>query len=511
MKRALIIIVITVLIILTGLFFWLRYGVGEQQIQSLVSNALGPKYSVDIKSARVFPLQRAVSIGQISISTINDEQIIFQSDTLHISGLSPMIYFGENIMFSRVKIDNFTINWDTSLLSEDDEPTDESSVKKIEIQSLDLTNGTIVMTEDGVENDRINSLNLKTGLYFEFITDNDSMKSNQYNVDVDSLGFLFSEDRYRFSLSDFTFDQQDSLLTLSSLKLTPIGGYFEFMSSLEYKTNMFEVGITNLTADGIDPTAFINQDIIKARTLDFDAFSIHISTNLQLSEKPDKLLPTLLNETIQNLPYAIQLESLFFRNTNIQYSEQHADGVRPGTISFMNSTIQIHDVNSLSPSPANLNAVTYLQNHSALNTKLSFTLDNSPFQMSGSGNMQQFDLKQLNSIVMDLMGMEVMDGFVDNIEFDFEMKADSSSGSMHLVYEDLKVEVVDKDDHEESFIDSIKSLLANEIVLEAHNVADDNNEVRTGEINHTRPPDSPFFQHLWHTLRSGIYDIAIRL
>ncbi|MCH8495959.1 MAG: hypothetical protein LAT57_10075 [Balneolales bacterium] len=513
MKKALILILLTILIIFSGLLLWLRYGVNEVQIQSMLSDALGPEFVVEINSARVSPLKRAVSIGKMSISATSDSQTVFQSDTIRITGINPGIYFSENINFSKVRLDNFTIDWDDSLLAESgglegDEPTENINARKIAIRSLDLTNGTVVARKDGTETNRISGFNLNSELSVEFMSVPDSMK---LIINVDSLGFLFSEDRYRLSLSELNFNQQDSLLTLSSMKLTPIGGFSQFMSTLEFKQDMVEMSLTNFKATGIDPSAHQNKEIIKARTLDFDAFDIHISADLHLPLDPNRERPTLLNETIQKLPFAVQLDSIYLRNTNVQYSERNENGVRPGTISFMNSTIQLYDVNSLSSSPAKLNAVTYLQNHSELSTFLSFTLDDAPFRMTGTGNLQRFDLKQLNSIMMDVMGVEVMSGVAHELEFDFKMMADTSSGRMHLIYDDLKVEIIDKDDHEEGFMKSIVSLIANEGVLRSNNLPNSEDEVRTGEIDHVRPPESPFFQHLWQTLRSGLYDIVLRL
>ena len=511
MKRALFIIVITILIILSGLLLWLRYGVDQDQIQSLLADALGPDYSVEIISARVSPLQRAVSIGQIDISSTINGHTIFRSDTLHISGINPTLIFRKNILLSKVKMDAFTLDWDSSLSSEDEDSGDDTSIRKLEIESLDLTNGTIIVSEDGKENNRINTFNLNGGLSFEFMADSDSINSPQHSIAIDSLGFLFSEDRYRFSLSEFNFAHQDSLLTLSSLKLIPVGGYFQFMSSLEFDENMVEMEIANFTATGIDPAAYYKKEIIKASSLDFDAFHIHIAKDKQLPDKPDKKNPLLLNKSIQNLPFAIQLDSLFFRNTNIEYSEQDENGTRPGTISFMNSTIQIRDVNSLSSSPANLKAVTYLQNHSELNTELNFTLDDAPFHMTGTGNLQTFDLKALNSIFMDLEGIEIVSGLVHELDFDFEMENETTSGRMHLLYENLEMEIVDRDDYDVSFTNSIKSFLANKAVIRSENLADSTNEARTGVIDHEYDPESSFFKYLWHSLRSGIYDIASRI
>ncbi|MEX2352231.1 MAG: hypothetical protein WD529_07340 [Balneolaceae bacterium] len=511
MKRALFLIVITVLIILTGMFIWLRYGVDQDQIQSMVADALGPDYNVEINSARIFPLQRAISIGHIEISSSIDDRIIFRTDTLHISGMSPKLFFRKNIILSKVRMDTFTFDWNTSKESSKGDSSSNDSVKKVGIESLDLTNGTIISRKDGRANKQINDLNLNAGFLFEFTVEPDSMNSPQYSMNIDSLGFLYSEDRYRLSLSGFNLEHQDSLMTLSSMKLIPVGGFNQFMSTLEFDADMFEIELENFTASGIDPDAYYKQNIIKARSLDVDTFHLHVSKDKQLPKHPDKKNPTLLNESIQNLPFAIQLDSLSFRNTNIQYSEQHKDGARPGTISFMNSTIHIRNVNSRSPSPAILNAVTYLQNHSELNTELNFTLDDSQFHLTGSGDLKPFELIQLNSIFMDLSGVEVLSGNVHELNFDIEMLADTSSGRMHFVYEDLKLDLIDKDDYHVSFTNSIISFLANNIAVRSDNLADSSNEVRTGEIGHTHEPEAGFFKYLWHSLRSGIYDIVLRV
>lgn len=234
MKRALFITVITILVILSGLLLWLRYGVDQVQIQPILANALGPDYKVEIESARILPLQRAVSIGHMAISTSIDDHTIFRTDTLHISGMKLSLIFRKNISLAKIKMDTFTIDWSPSLLSGDEESGAYDSVRKLEIESLDLTNGTIIVRKEGGSSSRINTLNLNAGLLFKVMAEADSMNSLQYSIAIDSLGFLFSEDRYRLSLSEFNFEHQDSLLTLSSMELTPVGGYSQFMSSLEF-------------------------------------------------------------------------------------------------------------------------------------------------------------------------------------------------------------------------------------------------------------------------------------
>jgi hypothetical protein len=375
MKKVILILAAAFLIILAGLLTWLRYGVDENRLQSFLGNALGSDFKVEMASARISPLQRAVSIGHMTVSSASTDRDVFRTDTLHISGIGPGLISRRNITLSGLMMDTFTVDWDNSLMGGDDASEDGTPVRKFGIESLDLRNGTVIIRDDGRENNRINSLNLKAGFSLEFAHEASSPVPTDGSMAVDSLGFLFSEDRYRVTLSGLDFSHRDGLLALSTMKLIPLGGYEQFMGTLEYSDNMYEIEVADFTSSDIDPAALRNDNILKIGLLDADAFRIHVAKNKQLPERPDKGDRAMLNETVQRLPFAIRIDSLSFRNTDIRYSEQDEKGTRPGTVSFMNSTVQIRDVNSLSREPAKLAASTYLQNHSELTAELNFTLD----------------------------------------------------------------------------------------------------------------------------------------
>ena len=331
-------------------------------------------------------------------------------------------------------------------------------------------------------------------------------------VQIDSIGFKLSGDRYRFSLKDFSFSQNRGFLSLGSLKLIPIGGFDQYMASLEYRTDMFEIEIENLTVTGIDDRAFIDDKTINAGLIDVETFNLQVTSNIQLPIDSGKGTKLLLNETIRNLPFDLKLDSVIVHKGNIRYSEQAGDGARPGTVSFSNSTVKVSNVNSRSNEPAVLIAATYLQNHAELNTELRFSLGDGPFAMSGTGSLNPFDATQLNSIFMDVAGIEVTSGKIHELTFRFRMADYISSGQMHLVYENLKIQTIDKDDYRGGISRSVFSLLANQFAIRSDNMPDSDGSTKEGVIDHERnPEEDSFFKYLWETLRSGLFDIVIRL
>jgi hypothetical protein len=531
MKKWIIGLLIAAPLFLLGIALLFLSTLDENDLQLAAENVLGPDFTVEIGSAKVAPLSRAIRMGDIRVSAAPGGHLILEADTLVMSGIGVMGLIRNRLSLATLKMTNFTLDWDDELMAageggKDGSDTSDASdgsdaiaprdttdgnsfLKKVAIRDIDLVNGSVILREDGGAGSQYNAIHFKgsvnTGLM-------GAQGDRSAGMQIDSIGFKLSEDRYRFSLKDFSFSQIRGFLSLGSLKLIPIGGFDQYMASLEYRTDMFEIEIENLTVTGIDDRAFIDNKTINAGLIDVETFNLHVTSNIQLPIDPGKGTKLLLNETIRNLPYDLQLDAVFVHKGNIRYSEQAGDGARPGTVSFRNSTVKVSNVNSRSNEPAVLIAATYLQNHAELNTELRFSLGDGPFAMSGTGSLNPFDATQLNSIFMDVAGIEVTSGKIHELTFRFSMADNISSGQMHLVYEDLKIQTIDKDDYRGGISRSVFSLLANQFAIRSDNMPDSDGSTKEGVIDHERNPDEDsFFKYLWETLRSGLFDIVIRL
>jgi hypothetical protein len=512
MKKLIIGLLFVIPLILFGFILLYLTSLDENDIQSAAANAMGPDYSVDIGSAKVSPFSRAIRMGDIRVSSESSGHLIFEADTLIIAGIGLSGLIRNRIELMVLKIENFTIDWDDDLVAAGgDGDEGDSRWKKLALTNIDLINGNIILREGDRIKTRYNEVNLTGSFDTGLMAVDDEAGNRNARIQIDSLGFLLSGDRYRFALNDFAFSQHTGVLSLASLKLIPVGGFEKYMATLEYRTDMFEIDIQNLTASGVDDLAFLKDSTIKAGFVDAGTFNIHVSADVQLPKDPGKKPPGLLNEKIQDLPYHLQLDSLIVRKGNILYSEQAGDGARTGTISFSNSTVKVRNVNSRSNEPAVLIAATYLQNHAELNTELRFSLGDGPFALTGTGTLNPFDAKQLNSIFMDVAGVEITDGMVHELTFRLGISGNKSTGLMHLLYEDLKIKTIDKDDYRRGLRRSIISLLANEVAIRSNNMPNSDGKVREGEIDYERDVEQDsFFKFLWQSLRSGLFDIVIR-
>ncbi|MCH8569028.1 MAG: hypothetical protein LAT67_12215 [Balneolales bacterium] len=518
MKKIFAGLAIVVLLLICGLFIYVSTIDGDD-ITAMLEDQLGDDFRVEIDRASVSLMRFAVDIENITITHQPEDHLLLSASSLKMSGLSLASLLRKNLVIRSFSADDFLVDWNDSLFGKEgdgnadsDSDSDEKpALDKAVIRGFDLRNGTLILRDDGEERHRYNQIDFRGGFAFSLLDGSFSRLERDNSIRVDTLGFYLSADRYQFSLKDFRFSQEDGTSTLKSMSLIPVGGYEQYMSSVEYRTDMYEIDLQNLRVIGIDDLAFLYDGTIIADSVYAEDFTIGVSSNLKLEINPERGDPKLLNRMVQDLPYHFKVGIITVGKGNVSYSEEAEDGVRPGTVRFSNTTAYVRNIDTRSSEPAVLTAVTYFQNHAELNTELRFTLSDEPFRMKGSGSLNPFDLKQLNSVFKDIEGIEITDGKAHEVQFSFEMQNNQATGNMRIVYEDLKIKPINKDDYSSSTRGNIVGFLANEIALRSNNMPDSNGEVKEGKISHERDPEEdPFFKYLWQTLRSGIFDILIR-
>jgi len=509
MKKIIIGLLIGLPILAVGIITIYLASLDHTDLQPMMSEALGPEFTAEMKSASVLPFRREIRIGSLQIRSATNDYVIFQSDTLTVSGLGLTALLRDRLSINDIKMENFSLAWDDALTEEENDEA--RPFETVAIRNLDLANGTITMHVNGQEQASLTEFNLLAG--FELNLANSAASSNNgHLIQIDSLGCIFDESRYRLSISGLELEQGEQRFSLSSLSLTPRLDFEDFMDTLEYREDMMDVQIENLNIYQLDIAALLQQDLLKADSIEVGALELHISTDLHLERDPEADNPKLINQIVQDLPVALQLGVLSIQDTDIRYSERAEKGVRPGTISFLNSQLTIRDIDTQSEQPAQVNAVTYLENHSEVNTELELTLGEGPLQLSGSGSLSSFDMTLLNTMLRDLMGIEISSGELHDFAFDITMHENESKGTIRAIYEDFEILPIDQEDHTAGFGQELLGFAITELPLRSNNLPDDNGEPTDGDIDHERDPQKdPFFKYFAESLLSGLIDIFLRI
>jgi hypothetical protein len=212
-----------------------------------------------------------------------------------------------------------------------------------------------------------------------------------------------------------------------------------------------------------------------------------------------------------NMPALIDTVKL--RNVNLKYAEFNPASKKIGSVDFKALTGNILNVTNDSiqlikknHALADLNAL--LMGRGKLNVKIDFNLTDNNGAFSYSGSLGKFDMKNLNPLSKALGLVEIESGNIQRVNFKANGNLRSATGSMNMLYTDLKVKLLsDNIDGEGTKEKGFLSFLANAILVKNEN-PQKGETPRTASMTNTRINSASFFNLMWKTVFVGIKEIV---
>ena len=142
-------------------------------------------------------------------------------------------------------------------------------------------------------------------------------------------------------------------------------------------------------------------------------------------------------------------------------------------------------------------------NKTPLKTNWTFYLFHPKGRFDVSGTMDAIDGKDVNVLAEPMGPASIKEGRFNGLTFDLHGNDYSMNGSVKLLYEDLKVALLEKDkgatETDKKFL---TSLLANFIIKNSNPKGDDG--VRVQQVNVSRNTNRSLFYLTWKTIFKGI-------
>ena len=516
MKKLLFILGATLISIIIGGLIFIHFYVSGDRMAEKAGELLGDDFEVSVINASLNPFTRSLSLEGVSIYAEKDESenLIFEAETISLRNVGVWSAFQGKIKAKELNIDRYFIDQGAFPEQAKAGPVDEDSTTEFELylDRINFTNAEIHFNSGEDGNGKIRDLNLQAGPinYRPNCSDCDDWTVVDLWVDVPEIVFTFWDDRYRLKMESILFSEADSLIEMDSLILEPILSEQDFFESLEYRTDLFDLNLSGMKFEGFDLEEFIAGEILAGTVLSLDSLDLHVTFDKRVPQDPDRGIPPMPLEALNNLTFELVLDSLKVHHADIRYSEYDEEGVRPGTILFASTKAVIHPLYSNSDEAVVLTAKSWLEDSGELDAEIRFSMENGVSVTEVKGGLGSFDATLLNNIFKDLEGVEIADGSIHSIRFEYTMKGEQASGWISMFYEDLSIDLIDRDDHEQGFIDRVGGFLMNQIAVRSDS-RNNGEDFREGEISEEQVPENGFFNYLWISLRSGIMDIVRRV
>jgi hypothetical protein len=326
-----------------------------------------------------------------------------------------------------------------------------------------------------------------------------------------SSGFsFFTKDKlYKLSVTGIEVDKRNSTAYIKQFAVIPQLSEEAFMKRRTVQGDRFDLNFYDIRLQHTDISKLLNENKLEIQYASLrPVFKIY----------NDRLLPYDTRSKVGNYPHQalqklgipVYIKQLQVRDGHVTYKERGRLSGQTGSVVFskLNGTISnISNIKERIKANAECRVVASASflDAATLSTEWRLPLAALGRTFTASGEMNSMNAVTLNQIAEPLGMLSVKKGHVNKIKFNMTGNDYSSRGNEQFLYNDLKLELLEKNKQDVISTKNITTFLTNMMVKDSN---PKNDVTRPGVIDFSRDTTKSFFHLLWKSVFDGAQSAA---
>lgn len=501
------------MLLLVGIFFFCRYFV-QSKIDSFlkqeINAKLGETYTFDYQGSewRVFDGSLAIKNLFLKRNSTDSTSWKVEVDRAEMFGFNPLPFIRQKIFrVDSVLIDSPSIkitNFNTEARKEDGSESENSNPAQISFGKIFLNEGHLVYDPDGPEH-------LETKFRFE--TTNFSIDKGRIGnvltwenaeVELGDVFYQLSDSIYTAEIDQLTYGSQSGDFTFSNTRLSSRLNITEFSREHGWRKGMFAAEI---------PKIIVSKPVNFSDSIGFIPMVELFNPRVNLKKDQQFPLPDRITELPQTFlatsELCFEVDTVRVNNGAFTVNITH-DSNSESEITFEEVNADLSNFQNTQPSmPAySFTAEALFMGEARLNLETSYHYGNlNPFDIQG--RLSSVSLSFMDEFLQRSAGVEITEGELQSLEFKMNGNDFGVSGDVEMRYQNLKLDVVDKETREKKkFLSKLADLLGGLIFWKEN---PDKSELRIGIIELERDVRKGFVAQWVDGLLDGVISTILRI
>lgn len=505
------------------LSFYLENQLRETMIEE-VNDAADNRYAFDVSDVNLSILGRGLQLGGITLKSPDEDsrQIDITIGSISFSGLSVWrLLVTRELRVRRVDVESPAISITGARSGNSGSGTGLNNLtpgaaaeiltvlKRISIKEIALNSIEFAMKQSADENPYF-SIGDSDLIFYNAELDRSAAVAERVMPIEDIEGtFRNSEFRaenglYIITTEKIEFSSATDAASVEGLVLEPLFHEEEFFEEVGYRTDRVEVNALSADFNGIRFDKLMEIKVLEIEEVVLNKVDIRVFRNKQFPQRENRSDRPLPQQMLQNLGIPVAVKTLLLEEGYIRYTELEEFTDERGTVEFTNLEATLSNITNI-PVMIDENgdwvveAETDVMGKAGLSVKI--LLPHRGFSQSITGSLEPMNAAELNRVLEPLALIRIDEGQIHSVDFEMELGENESTGEVKMIYNDLKISLLNEDSMDENLRTNIGSFFANTFAIKSNNSEDD---MRIGEVSFKRDPKKSFFNYWWKSLQSGL-------
>ena len=259
---------------------------------------------------------------------------------------------------------------------------------------------------------------------------------------------------YKMNTSALQF--QNGNLMLNQLKLTPKLSRKAYTASLKKQADLYTVSVKQLQGNGIQWGISPSKDFfLKANQIKLNQLYANIYRSLVPPD--DTKRKTMFSQKLREMKFDLGVKQLQLVNSKLEYEEETEKSIGTGKLTFSSINATVKNVNSgyrkKSLPDVNVDWRSEFMNGD-LRANWTFNPMNRSEKFNINGSISKLSAKNLDPFVKPYLKVSV-DGFFNQIKFNFDGNDKAAGGNFGIDYQNLKVNVLRDDGSKRKLLSAV--------------------------------------------------------
>lgn len=342
-------------------------------------------------------------------------------------------------------------------------------------------------------------------------------------TEADTSRFLYAKDA-TIQLKSFRHRTADSLYTLmldsitvlaarnelhvKSVKYQPRVSKANYAKVMKARQDRYDIDVKDVVLEDVRWWTLLGQDGIFTRRARIGGGSLEVYSDRTIPIGKGKKVRYPHQQLFQS-DMAIGIEEIKVKSLDVTFMERNPETMQRGEINFINTSATISNVTNI-PSWVSRNGMlkidadTRFMNEGRLKAGFRFNLRrHKEGVFSVYADLGPMSGVTLNKATMPLAVVKIRQAQINRLRVDINGDYNSGRGKILLTYQDLKVDVLKKDDDGTLKKRGLITFIANNFKINERNPKKDE-KASPVDAYYKRPPQKSFFTLIWKTILEGV-------
>lgn len=434
--------------------------------------------------------------------------------TLRVSDIHVIAFLQrKEIVLGKVVIRHGNMEYNKTLKIKKDAFDEDISTKitGIQVKYLSVSDVSLAIMNDTVPENTVLINSFESGdvqLAFQHDT---TYSVGWIEADLKNLILDKKEGLHTFRVSRISYSSRDEHMEADSFRVIAKYNKEDFARIAKIQKTRLDITLPRVTLAGIDQKRFLQDSTLYVRLISIPGPVVHAYRDKRYPFVRDWIMPLPI-EGIRRLPFKLHIDSILIKQADIAYEEFSEKGLpATGTITFNKLNASFAGLVTEEKQPdkkafCTLVADCKVMNNGTLHATFKMPL-NSTVNYEASGHVRNMDLKSLNPSLGNLTRIEIGDGTLNDLRFNFSYNDNVSTGEVLVNYKELKLQALKKDKRSHE-VNKVLTAAINAIIKSDKDKSVDKSK-RTGIIDIERDKKRFVFQFWWKSLLDGLQSTFI--